>query len=415
MRQKLTKRLIRQARYERESGVDYRWDTEMTGFGIRVYPSGRKSYVVTYRVRGKQRFMTLGPCGVLTMREARARGREILARARLGQDPSGERLEELRSPTMADLGKRYMEEHVFVHKKALSAKREHRTWERLILARLGRRKVRDVTRRAISALHSSLSRTPSMANATLKSLSKAFNLAEIWGWRPEGSNPCRHVQKFKRVKRERFLSDQELGRLSQALAEAERTRSESPQVVAALRLLILTGCRVGEILGLRWEDVDFERHCLHLPDSKTGPKTVYLNGPAVQLLAEIEPLGGNPYVLPGRLEGKHVASLQIPWKRIRRAARLEDVRVHDLRHSFASFGVGLGLPLQQVGKLLGHAQIATTERYAHLADDPIRRANERIGDHIWSVMSGQPKAEVVPIEGRGRPPRTSEEKPAAGS
>ncbi len=397
---KLTKRAVVAARYQRDSGADYRWDTVTTGFGLRVYPSGKKSFVVTYRVRGKQRFMTVGPYGVLTLHQARRKGREILARARLGEDPSGKRLDDLRAPTMKDLAARYMKEHAHVHKKPTTAQTDQRTWDRLILKSLGHRKVKDISREDIGRLHSSLADTPAMANSMLNMLSKAFSLAEAWGWRPEGASPSRYVQRFKMEKRERFLSENELERLSEVLATAQQGLNISAQVVAGFRLLILTGCRVSEIVNLRWEDVDFERRCLHLPDSKTGPKTVYLNGAALQVLAGIERPDRHAYVIPGRDEGRPLSGLGHQWRRIRRQAGLEDVRVHDLRHSFASFGVGLGLPLQQVGKLLGHTQIATTERYAHLADDPIRRANERIGDHIWSVMSGQPKAEVVAI-GKG--------------
>jgi integrase len=394
---KLDKRVIDAARYERESGAHYLWDTATTGFGLRIYPSGKKSFVVTYRVRGRQRFMTVGPYGVFTLHEARKEAKRLLALARLGEDPSGKRLEDLRSPKMTDLAERYMKEHAHVNKKPATAKTDQRIWDRIILERFGQRRVKDIQREDVATLHSSLRDKPGMANIVLSILSKAFNLAEVWGWRREGSNPCRHVQLYKIKSRERFLSDSELGRLSETLAEAERLQTEKPQVIAALRLLVLTGCRVSEILKLRWEDVDFERRCLTLPDSKTGPKTVYLNAPALQVLARIERVDGNEHVIPGRYEGTPLTSLDSMWKRIRRRAGLEDVRVHDLRHSFASFGVGLGLPLQQVGKLLGHSQIATTERYAHLADDPIRQANERIGDHIWAVMSGKPKAEVVAI------------------
>ncbi len=401
MQEKLTKRTIDAAGYERKSGADYRWDTVTTGFGLRVYPSGKKSFVVNYRVRGKQRFMTIGPYGVLTLHQARSKAREILARARLGEDPSGKRLGDLRAPSMKDLSVRYMEEHATAHKKPATAAADRRTWDRIILKKFANRKVKDINHEEVAALHTSLRKTPAMANQMLNIMSKAFNLAETWGWRREGTNPCRRVQRFKSERRERFLSAEELARLSEVLAESERTQSENPNVVAAFRLLILTGCRVGEILNLRWEDVDFERRCLNLPDSKTGPKTVYLNAPALQVLAGIEHLTGNAYVVPGRIEGKPLATLRFKWHRIRKKADLKDVRIHDLRHSFASFGVGLGLPLQPIGKLLGHSQIATTERYAHLADDPIRQANEKIGDHIWAVMSGKPKAEAVAGERGG--------------
>ncbi len=394
MRKKLTKRAIDLARYERETGAHYLWDTEIAGFGLRVYPSGRKSFMVTYRVRGKQRFLTIGRYGELTLPQARGKAHEVLGQARKGEDPAGDRLSYRRSPTMTDMAERYMKEHCRVHNKPETVKVQQGIWDRVLVPRFGVRKVVDIGRPDVQALHTELADTPGMANLVRSQLSKAFNLAEIWGWRPDGSNPCRHVKLYKSQKHERFLSETELARLSGVLAESERTRSESPHAIAALRLLMLTGCRVGEILKLRWQDVDFEGHCLRLPDSKTGAKTVYLNGPAVQLLAGIEQQDGNPHVLPGRAVGQSLKGIKGPWARLRKLADLEDVRIHDLRHSYASFGVGLGLPLQMVGKLLGHAEIATTERYAHLADDPIRQANERIGGHILAVMSGQPKAEV---------------------
>ena len=398
MRKKLTKRVIDAARYERETGAHYLWDTDIAGFGLRVYPSGRKAFVVTYRVRGKQRFLTIGRYGELTLPQARGKAHEVLGQARKGEDPAADRQSYRRSPTMKDLAERYMREHCRVHNKPATAKTQQSIWDRILVPRFGGRKVLDISRSDVQALHTELAETPGMANVVRSQVSKAFNLAEIWGWRPDGSNPCRHVKLYKLEKRERFLSEAELARLSGVLAEAERTQSEDVYAVAALRLLMLTGCRVGEILSLRWKDVDFEGHCLRLPDSKTGAKTVYLNGPALQLFAGIEHREGNPHVLPGRHIGKPLKGLDGPWARLRKEADLEDVRIHDLRHSFASFGVGLGLPLQMVGKLLGHAEIATTERYAHLADDPIRQANERIGDHIWAVMSGARKAEVVAIE-----------------
>ncbi len=396
MRKRLTKRVIDGARYERETGAHYLWDTEIAGFGMRVYPSGRKAFVVTYRVRGKQRFLTIGRYGELTLFEARGKAHEILGQARRGEDPAAERNSYRRAPTMKDLAERFMTEYSRVHNKPGTIANQQRIWERFLLPRFGDRKVVDITRAEIQALHTELAETPGMANLVRSQISKALNLAELWGWRPDGSNPCRHVKLYKIEKRERFLSETELARLSEVLAESERTQTVSPYSIAAIRLLILTGCRVSEILHLRWQDVDFEGHCLKLPDSKTGAKTVYLNGPALQLLSNLERLDDNPHVLPGKFEGRPLEGLGV-WMRIRRDAGLEGVRIHDLRHSYASFGVGLGLPLQQVGKLLGHSQIATTERYAHLADDPIRKANEQIGDHIWAVMSGKPKAEVVAI------------------
>jgi integrase len=224
-------------------------------------------------------------------------------------------------------------------------------------------------------------------------------VAEKWGQRPDGSNPCRHVEKFKERKRERYLSASELLRLGDVLAEAERTRTELPGAIAAIRLLIFTGCRRGEILTLRWEHVDFEKECLRLPDSKTGARTIHLNAPALEILSVVEHQDGNPYVIVGGKPGAHLVNLRKPWQRIRAQAELEDVRLHDLRHSFASVAVGLGESLHMTGKLLGHSQAQTTQRYAHLADDPVKAATKRVGAAISGMMAGK-TGEVVPISDR---------------
>ncbi|HEX9736193.1 MAG TPA: site-specific integrase [Thermoanaerobaculia bacterium] len=393
---KLTKRSVDAARYQ-GSGAYYVWDCEVRGFGLRVYPSALKSFVVTYRVRGKQRFYTIGRYGELTVDEARTKALQALGRARNGEDPAGQRLASRRAPTMVDLAERYMREHAEVRKKPAVAKADRQTWERLILPRYGKRKVADIERCDVTQLHTELAATPAMANHTRGLLSTAFNLAEVWGWRAEGTNPCRHVKKFKAQARERYYSEVELSRLGAVLTEAERSWGESPHAVAAIRLLILTGCRSVEILTLRWDYVDFERQCLHLPDSKTGKKTVRLNAPALRVLADIERVDGSPWVIPGKAPGKPLRSLRGLWAKICQAAELRDARIHDLRHTFASFGVNSGHNLPVIGKLLGHSKTATTERYAHLADHPVRAANEQIGATLEATLAGAPKAEVAPI------------------
>jgi integrase len=227
-----------------------------------------------------------------------------------------------------------------------------------------------------------------------------LNLTETWGERPANSNPCRNIEKYRERKRERFLSEGELARLGAALAEAEKQVSESPSAVAAIRLLALSGARLNEILTLRWEHVDFERGCLRLSESKTGAKTIHLSPPALALLASLPRIEGNPHVLPGMKAGAHLVNLEKPWRRIRAAATLPDVRLHDLRHSFASFGAGAGLGLPVIGALLGHTQAATTQRYAHLAADPLKQASDLIGGRIAAALSngkGAP-ADVVPLK-----------------
>lgn len=391
MRAKLNKKIVDAAKYQGPGSCFY-WDTETAGFGLRVYPSGRKAFVVTYRVRGKQRFYTVGRYGELTIDDARTKAFETLARARKGEDPSGDRLASRRSPTVADLFARYMKEHARVKMKPKSARRDELAWKRHLLPRFGHRKVADIQRADVAQVHAEMASTPVMANRVRSVLSMAFNLAEVWGWRPEGSNPCRHVRRYKEQARERYLSESELRRLGSVLAEAEESWDVSRHAIAAIRLLILTGCRSIEIRTLRWEFVDFERRCLRLPESKTGRKTVQLNAGALEILETLERIDGNPFVIPGKKAGAHLYSLEWLWNRIREAAKLEDVRIHDLRHTYASYAVNAGFTLPVIGKLLGHSKTATTERYAHLAVDPIRQANEKIGATLGATLAGQTDA-----------------------
>ncbi len=398
MKVRLNQRAVDNARYKGPGGC-YLWDTVTRGFGLRIYPTGRKSYVITYSAKGRQRFYTLGRHDEMTLPEARTEALSVIVRARTGEDPSGARLAARQAPTVSDLADRFIEEHARIKKKARNVKRDRRAWDRCILPRLGRRKVADIDRADVAKLVAEMSSTPAMANKVISLLSKAFNLAEIWGWRPEGTNPCRHVSRYREESRERYLSEKELGRLGDVLAEAERARGVTAHAVAAIRLLILTGCRSAEILTLRWEDIDFERRCLRLPDSKTGRRTIVLNSGALQILDDLERIEGNPYVIPGQKPRRHLSALQPLWKRIRSEAGIEDVRIHDLRHTYASFGVNAGHNLSVIGKLLGHSKILTTQRYAHVADHSIRRANEMIGADLEATLSGGSKA-VTPTTQR---------------
>lgn len=229
--------------------------------------------------------------------------------------------------------------------------------------------------------------TPGAANRTLALLSKMFNLAEKWGLRPDGSNPCRHVERYRERKLERFLSNAELARLGAVLNEAERTRTESPSAIAAVRLLLFTGCRLSEILTLCWQHVDLEQGVLRLPESKTGAKVVYLPPAALEVLQGIDRVEGNSYVVVGAKPGAHLVNLTKPWHRIRAKAGLDDVRIHDLRHSFASMAAAGGLSLPIIGALLGHTQAATTQRYAHLAANPLKQASELTGKRIADALN----------------------------
>jgi integrase len=213
-----------------------------------------------------------------------------------------------------------------------------------------------------------------------------LNLAEEWGLRCDGSNPCRHVKKYREEKRERYLTDAELQSLGAVLVNAQADAADRPFAIAAVWLLILTGARLSEILTLKWSHVDVDNGVLRLPDSKTGPKLIYLNSAAIALLRTIPRLEGNPYVIVGKRPGARLVNLQKVWRRLRAQAGLDDVRIHDLRHSFASVAVGSGMSLPMIGKLLGHTQPTTTARYAHLGADPMRAASNLVGTKIDSLM-----------------------------
>ena len=372
---KLTKRAVEALKANGADAVY--WDGELTGFGVRVRKSGRKNYILQTRIDGKLRWFTIGRHGPLTADEARTKALEILASAKKGIDPRSDTAKPEAEPVMTDLGKRFLEDYVPVHCKPRTQEEYRRSVELFIDPAIGTKQVAEVQRKDIAELHHGLRDKPYQANRTLGVLSKMFSLAEVWGWRPDGSNPCRHVKRYKERKRERFLSPEETERLGEVLREVER---EMPSAVAAIRLLLLTGCRLSEIQTLRWEYVKDD--CIELPDAKTDGRAVPLGPEARAILASLPRQEDNPWVIAGRLPGTHLTDMQRPWRRIRTRADLEDVRIHDLRHSFASRALALGESLTMIGKLLGHTQVQTTARYAHLARDSIQTAAARITGSI---------------------------------
>ena len=310
-----------------------------------------------------------------------------------GDDPVDLKRAERSDVTFAAFADRYLREHADLHKKPRSAELDRWLLRTHILPAIGSRRLGDVSRSDVARLHRNLARTPIAANRVLGLTAAMMTLAERWGLRQEGGNPCRNIEKFKERSRERFLSEAEIARLGEALGEAEADGAP-PAAVAALRLLILTGARKGEILGLQWRWVSFERSLLELPDSKTGAKVIYLNAPAAALLAGLPRIDGNPYVLPGDRAASHLVNIEKTWRRVRHAAGLDDVRLHDLRHSFAAVGASAGFSLPLLGALLGHAEVATTQRYAHLANDPVRQANEAIGARIVAALGWRSGSEA---------------------
>ena len=306
----------------------------------------------------------------------------LIAEAKGGGDPAAARDDGRGAATVKALGERSLEEYVPSHCKPSTAYEYRRSVMLFIEPRIGSRKAAQVRRGDIAELHHAMRKTPYQANRTLEVLSKMFSLAELWGWRPDGSNPCLHVKRYKEEKRERFLSAEEFARLGRVLDEILADGSETRPAVAAVRLLMLTSCRLSEIQKLRWEHVDLDAGELRLPDTKTGGRAVPLAPSATRLLAALPRDVDNPWVIAGRKPGSHLTDLQHPWRRIRARAGLNDVRIHDLRHSFASRALALGEGLPMIGKLLGHTQVQTTARYAHLARDTVKASAARIGDSI---------------------------------
>ena len=364
------------------------WDRELTGFGVRVYPSGARVYVAQTRGPGGPKRVTVGRHGVISADQARQRAALIIARVKAGEEPIPAPMAPRTGPTVAEIAARYLEEHVAVRCKPATAEQCGRVIRKYILPELGDLPLAAVGRKHVTEMHYKLCDAPAMANKAVATCSRMFNQAEAWGLAPEGGNPCRFVVKYRERKRERFLTEGEFRRLGRLLSEAAAEGGMSARAAAAIRLLMLTGCRRNEILTLRWEDVDLDAGELHLRVSKTGAKTIPLDRPALEVLATAKRVEGNPYVITGTAEGAHLTDLQKPWRRVRKAAGLGDVRIHDLRHTFASEAVMGGESLPMVGRILGHTQAQTTARYAHLADDPLQKASERIASSLKQAMDG---------------------------
>ena len=424
----ITKRAVDAARRaDREYFV---WDRDPKGFGLRVQPTGEKSYVVKYRAgRGRNaptRRVTLGRVGKLTPDEARVLAKATLGSAAHGFDPAALRTAERRAPTLKEVADLFLSEHVEAKRKPTTASHYQDLLRRLVLPELGTRQAERVVTTDLVRLHLRMKKRPYQANRMLAVVGTLYGFAGRRKLVPAGFNPARGIEKYPEKGRERFLTVDELGRLGEAIREAEtvglpylvdQTKPTSkhapkeskrrtvvdPFAAVAIRLLILTGARLREILKLEWGHVDLERGMLFLPDSKSGKKTIILNAPALAVLAGLNRVG--VHVIAGQSAGtdreKPRTDLKRPWSSILRRAGLSGLRIHDLRHTHASFGAGAGLGLPIIGKLLGHARSTTTERYAHLDTDPLRRASDNIGSRLAAAM-GEPNpkstsAAILPI------------------
>ena len=375
----LSKRIIDRLSVDDNDAVF--WDCDLPGFGVRVYPSGAKVYVVQSRAFGRSKRITVGRHGALSADQARKEAARIIACIKAGDSPAS--AEPAADPTVAALAERYQREYVAMHCKPATVSHYGRMLSKHIVPALGELLVGEVDRKHIMAFQYGLRDMPTVSNRGVDILVKMFNLAESWGWRPSGRNPCRFVRRYKVEKHyERFLTPEELYRLGRALDAAPAERLVSTHAAAAIRLLVLTGCRRNEILGLRWEDLDFEAGEMRLEDSKTGARVVPLPPPAAKVLRGLSPVEGNPWVFPGRKKGTGQRNINECWDRIRKLAGLDGVRLHDLRHSFASRALALGEGLSMIGELLGHRKVRTTARYAHLARDSVRASTAKVAESI---------------------------------
>jgi integrase len=390
------------------------YDTKLPGFGCRVTPSGAKSWIVEYRPGGGGRRvaktrMTLGSVSALPADRARRAATEILARARLGQDVAAEKAARRKAATVEQLFERYMAEEIRPTRKPSTTIIYEMQFRRHVLPQIGKTRACDVTRSTIMRLHRSIGEhTQVTANRVVVLISGLYSWAASVGEIPDGLQPAKGVTRYREEGRERYLSGDELARLGNALRVAEQeglpwhidetkpTAKHAPRIenrriklspfaVAAIKLLLLTGCRLREILHLQWKNVDFERGMLFLPDSKTGRKPVLLSLPAMTVLESLPRVG--TYVIFGAHLNRPRHDLQRPWEAIVRYASLDGVRLHDLRHSFAATGAANGLGLLVIGKLLGHRNAETTARYAHLDSHPERRATNSIANELVGAMA----------------------------
>jgi integrase len=381
---KLTKTIIAAAEPRKK---EYSlWDTEVRKFGVRIATSGRKMFVYQYRFNRRPGRLTLGPVDVLSVTVARDLAREAAVKISRGIDPGAERDAKRNAITVAELAERFDAAHVTFHVKDSTAREYRFAVKKYILPELGTKKVAEVTRAHVAALHHKMRDKPTQANRTIEVVSKMFNLAEEWGYRQPNTNPRKGLKKYPETKRERFFSEAELQRLGEVLEEMETERIEMPSAIAAVRLLMFTGCRLGEIMTLQWRFVDLKAGVLRLPDSKTGKKLVQLGAPAVAVLHGLEKVEDNHWVLPGRVQYGRLTDLQPFWQRLRARAGLKDARIHDLRHTFASYAAASGMSLHMIGKLLGHTSTQTTKRYAHLAEGTVKVAANDVSNAIAGHM-----------------------------
>ena len=382
------KRLLKLPRPKVGNKLYFDGGKEARGFAVRVTAAGAISFVLNYRIHGRERRYTIGRHPDISLADARAEAVRLRGDILDGLDPLNARTSEREAQTMTDLARRYFEDYAEKNKRESSLRNDHQMLDNVILPKLGRLTVAAVTQQDIEALHALLRATPYRANRILALLSKMFSLAVEWHaknpiWRAD--NPASNIKRFHEEPHERWLRDDELNRLTSAL-----TTYPYQDVANAIRLLILTGARKSEVLGATWSQFDLNEGIWTKPSAHTKQKRtehVPISKPALKILMGMKSQAREEHLFPGRTKGDHLKDIKDDWKVLCVAAKLESVRVHDMRHTYASRLLSRGVPIAMVGKLLGHTQSQTTERYAHLAESPLREATNRFG----KLMSSKTK------------------------
>lgn len=437
MPKKLTKATLDKLAVTESGGRSLLFDSELAGFGIRVTP-GAKTFFVQYRAgtgrsAPKRRF-SLGQYGALTLSQARLLAKGVLADVAKGLDPAANRNASNDAPTVSAFGTDYLAE-VASRLKRTTAAEYGRLWAKHVLPAMGSHRLIAVIPADVARLHRSMRSTPYNANRVLAVLGSFFAYAERQGVRPKHTNPAHEIEPYREHSRERFLTPAEVARLGESLTRAETTglpvpetlrrqkrgisssrrakltgrkrgtykrRDEpvrlqpaNPFAVAAIRFLLLTGWREQEALSLRWSDLNLERGTATLPDTKTGRSQRVIGAPVRLLLSDLPRIAGSPFVFPGAIPGRPLATVTRVWLATRHRAKLDDVRLHDLRHSFASASASSGGSLLLIGKLLGHRNTSTTAKYAHLLDDPIREAADTASNTLSDWLDGKGRAKIA--------------------
>jgi len=360
------------------------WDSEIKGFGCQILKGGKKTYVFYYHspLTRTKAYIKIGCHGNITVDFARGKAKALSAAVASGIDPREEKKEKTIRDRQAilfgDFFEVFKERHINVAYKGKGAYNNIGYGRRHILPYFEKKRLDEISSRDIRGFLDSLSHITTTANRCFALLSMAFKKAAEWEYLPTKSNPCTGVAKYKENRKQRFLTDLELKRLEDALTQEEKDRGGYCCLVNAIRLLLYIGCRESEVLNLKWESVHLKDRFIYLPDSKVGESARPLNQKAVDLLAAMKTKEGNPYVFYGKLPGKSLVQINATWRKVLKRAGIKEFRIHDLRHSFASFALKKGVHLYTVSKLLGHKNIATTTRYAHLELDELKEATNKV-------------------------------------